>query len=118
VFTNPNGGSFAPITDTVVLDDTGHGVILFSPSGTTWKVTSVRVSVSTSVKEATVNIVNRQKRVSGTYSGSTGDIDPELNLILNDGERMGVVWDGGDPGAVATATITGSINPRGSTNVQ
>jgi hypothetical protein len=103
---------FGPLPGTVVLDGTGMGALRFAPVNSQWDVTNVSVQVSTAVNEATATIyvgqIGATYRHSGTYAGSTGDNNTlEAPIHLTDGQAMYVVWQGGDAGATATATVSG-----------
>ncbi len=105
-------GDLDPVTGSVVLDGSGNGAIRFAPAGTKWQIDNISVQVSTAVNEATATVYKRQigaaYRHSGTYAGSTGDNNQlEQPILLNDGEAMWVVWQGGDAGATATAVVIG-----------
>ena len=118
--TSPNGnaGAYGPLSASVVLDASGNGVVSFQATGVKLQINYTRVSVSTNTKEAIATIYKQQigaaYQVEGSMAGSTGDTSDTV-FYLNDGERIYVVWTGGDVGATATAVITGwsSVPDRG-----
>src|SRR6185436_10832211 len=102
--------SFSAYPVSVTLDASGNGAVAFQATGSNIRITNRSVRVSTSVAQAIAttykNQVGDNYRLDGTNSGSTGDnISNPIDLF--DGETVIVVWTGGDPGAVATATFSG-----------
>ncbi len=107
-----DNGILGPFPGSLVLDGNGYGALRFAPAGRTWDVYNVSVAVSSNINEATATIYKGQigavYRHSGTYAGSSGDNNQmDVPLHLEDGEAMYVVWENGDPGATATAVISG-----------
>lgn len=105
---------FGPIPSPVVLNGSGNGTVAFQPNGSNARVSNLYVKVSTSVKQAICTIylgqVSDSNIVNSTNSGSTGA--PAFGAIdIPDGTILYVVWTGGDAGATATATFTGTTIP-------
>lgn len=101
----------------VTLNGSGYGAIRIGPAGEQWWISRTMVRASTRVKEATTTIyqtnigANFQRDI--TYTGSTGDTS-DTNFHLTDGDCLWVEWVGGDPGAIATVTVSGNrSNPVG-----
>lgn len=109
---------FGPISQTVILDASGAGSVRFQAVGKKIEINNTSVSVGSAVNEAIATIYKGQigslYRLSGSYAGSTGDSNNDV-IRLDDGESIYVVWEGGDVGALATATISGwaSVPDRG-----
>jgi len=107
-------GNFSAYPVKVTLDGSGNGSVAFQAVGANVRISnlSVRVATQTAQAVATVykNQVGTDYRLSGTNSGSSGD-NLSIPTDLFDGERVIVVWTGGDPGAEATATFSGKQIP-------
>lgn len=105
------------VSGQVVLDMNGYGAIRIGPVGEGWFITRVMVSATSHVNEATctsyqTNIGEYFQR-DITYTGSTGDTS-DTTYTLTDGDALWFVWTGGDAGATATVSISGTrTNPRG-----
>lgn len=103
-------GLFGPVSASVVLDASGGGFVSFQATDKKLEINNLSVIVGSNVKESTANVYKGQVgalyRLSGSYAGSTGDSNNDT-IYLNQGERIIVVWTGGDVGATATATISG-----------
>lgn len=103
-------GLFGPVSASVVLGAGGTGYVRFQATDKKLEITNLSVSVSTAVNEAIATVYKGQigslYRLSGSYAGSTGDSNNDT-IYLNQGEAIYVVWDNGDVGATATATISG-----------
>ena len=120
---------------TVVLNGGGGGVARISPgqagapgsgvgagrnSGLLWNVDSVSVNVGTSVAQAQAALYvsygiqsNGAADFQGqTPTGSTGDTCT-LGVTLRPGDWISVVWTGGDPAAIATMKLFGTVTPPG-----
>lgn len=98
----------------VTLNASGTGTVTLAPGmGLRWALTVAAVSTSTSVKVPQCNIYmggspTPDNLVDGTFSGnldSTGRVD---GLPLMNGQKVMAVWTGGDVGAKATLSITGT----------
>jgi hypothetical protein len=68
------------------------------------------VYLSWGIQSATANDFQSQ-----TIRGSHGDTD-SINQTLKPQDWITAVWTGGDPGATATMTIQGTVNPPGVTS--
>lgn len=99
----------------VVLNGSGAGTAKIGPAahGVIWKPTVASVRVSTQVKSPTCLIyagdsATPDNFVDGTFTGaqnSTSNIDGQ---VLTLGQFVFAVWSGGDVGAQATLTVTGT----------
>jgi hypothetical protein len=99
----------------VVLDGTGSGTASVGPSasGETWAVSSVGVHASTNTAEATARVyagadASPRYFCDGTTWGSTGDSTGNVAGTIAVGSQVWAVWTGGDPGATAYLTVTGT----------
>jgi hypothetical protein len=105
---------FGPIPLSVVLDGTGMGTVSFQATGDNIRISNLFVKVSTQAAQAVCTFYKGQIgdgfTIGNTNSGSTGQIIGG-NIDLLDGEFLYIVWRGGDPGATATATVTGTTIP-------
>lgn len=120
---------------TVILDGAGGGKAMISPgqpgapgsgvgagrnSGLQWNVNAVSVNVASAVAQAQASLyVSYGIQSSGaadfqgqTPTGSTGDTCT-LGVTLRPGDWITVVWAGGDPGAIATMKLFGTVTPPG-----
>lgn len=102
-------------TATIVLDGSGNGTAKVGPASAreTWDAGNTAVSVATNAAEAQCKIYNGPAATpqyfrDGTLSGSTGDATGKASGPLKLGNWIWAVWTGGDPGSVATLTVTGS----------
>ena len=97
-----------------MLDESGNGSVGFQAVGNNVRITNLSVAVSSQNAQAKATTYKGQIgdafRISGTNSGSTGDNAPAA-IDLLDGEILYVVWTGGDPSAIATATFSGYVLP-------
>jgi hypothetical protein len=114
VMTNIPNGQFGPIFASAILDGTGKATVSFQVNGNNARITRLYVSVSSSVKQASVTIYKGQVATSsalGTIiSGSTGGL-ASGQIDITDGQTVYVVWTGGDAGATATAVFGGMAIP-------
>lgn len=109
-------GIILPGSVTVVLSGAGAGTAKIGPAGAreTWYAASAAVSCATNVAEASCRIyVGDQpipsNYVDGTLSGSTGDSTGRVSAApITLGRYVWAVWAGGDPGTVATLSVTGT----------
>lgn len=103
---------------TCVLDAAGAGQVRIGPmhSAETWAVRRVAVRVAP-VPPATAPVLEPEARVyrgaavdemmvDGTYTGSTNSTGVDLQMMP--GDVITVAWVYGDPGATATATVSGT----------
>jgi hypothetical protein len=101
------------------LDASGNGTLKMVPySGSlAWLPDVVSVKASTAAAEASCRIYigpspTDQWFVDGTLSGSTGDSTDRVagRQVDSHGASLWAVWEGGDPGAAATMTVSGTEN--------
>jgi len=107
----------------VTLDGSGNGTARLTPRGGTrnsgyiWHPNTLFVSCSTNTLEAqAVAYVSYgiqsnapTDAIGQTLSGSTGDTCG-MTQNLRPGDWITVKWTGGDPGAIATMRVTGSVD--------
>lgn len=99
----------------VTLDGSGNGTAGTGPTaqGETWAAGfSAAVHASTNASEATCRIycgagASPQYFTDGTTWGSTGDSTTNTPQ-MHTGQQVTAVWTGGDPGATAYLTCTGT----------
>lgn len=101
----------------VILDAAGNGMASIGPASTraVWTITGAATSTSTNVKEAVFDLFQNSKasKLGGTYTGSNDQIGfAGGTVVLRHGRLLGY-WTGGDPGALATLSLTGSITIGG-----
>lgn len=105
---------FGPIPASVTLDGSGNGTATFQPNGSNARITNLFVKVATAVNQAVCTIYRGQigdmYAINTTQSGSTGAAATGI-IDVQDGETLYIVWTGGDPGAIATATLIGTTVP-------
>jgi hypothetical protein len=100
----------------VVLSGSGAGTAKVGPLSAreVWSPSNVHVSVSTHVNEAECAIyvgdaVEARTYIDTTVSGSSGDSSDRVNATrVPVGWQVWAVWTGGDAGAIATLTVTGT----------
>jgi len=120
---------------TVTLDGSGNGTARISPgqpgapgsgvgasrnSGLKWDVSGVAVSVATKVSESVAKCFISYGIQSATpldfqgqtQTGSTGDTCT-VSASLRPGDWVTVTWTGGDPGALATMRVFGTLELPG-----
>ncbi len=105
--------SMQPLSEsyTTVLDASGNGHVSFGPNRQRQRWVpplTVAVSTSTSVKIPTAVLTMGSSQLGSTYSGS-GDADDLPAVTVLPGQRLTMTWTGGDVGAVATASIAGTV---------
>jgi len=98
----------------VTLDGNGNGTAYTGPqsSGEQWSGLTASVSVATNTKEATCRIYGGAAATPGYFAdgttwGSTGDSTSNVGAV-HVGGNVWAVWTGGDSGAKATMTVTGT----------
>lgn len=98
----------------VTLDGSGNGTASIGPlsPGERWSDLTVSVSVATNVAEATCRIYAGAAATPGYFAdgttwGSTGDSTTNAGIVCVGG-NVWAVWSGGDAGAKATMTISGT----------
>lgn len=101
------------------LDGSGNGTASVGPlsPGEQWAsgdagVLTAAVSVATNASEATCKTYAGAAATPGYFAdattwGSTGDSTQNLRTVKVGGQVF-AVWTGGDPGALATLTVTGT----------
>lgn len=76
----------------------------------TWHITTVAVKTSTNTLEPIAEVYlgppSPVNLLGGTYTGSL-DAGPE-NVVLQQGQFITCVWTGGDVGATATLSLSGT----------
>ena len=100
----------------VTLDGNGNGQAAIGPQRPRehWQVTSANVSVGTNVKESVCTAYmgvapTPASFMSSTVTGSTGDACG-INQDMQTGMQIFAVWQGGDPGAIATVVVNGTYS--------
>jgi hypothetical protein len=97
----------------VTLDQYGNGTVQAGPQipGVTWTVTLAACTTASVVNTPVFNLYLGdpipQNNLGGTYSGNNDEYTP-LSAVLPNGQYMTGQWTGGDPGALATMTLTGT----------
>lgn len=99
----------------VILNASGNGTASIGPNahGVTWKLTAVSVRVSTATKTPTCLVycgrdTTDANFVDGTYTGNQNSTANVNGQALALGDKVFAVWSGGDVGAQATVTVTGT----------
>jgi hypothetical protein len=96
------------------LDGAGNGIAYIGPEspGEQWLGLTASVRVATNVDEAICTVFAGAAATPGYFAdatswGSTGDSTSNLGTVLVGGNVF-AVWTGGDAGAQAVLTITGT----------
>lgn len=106
-----------PLSDAafVTLDGSGNGTAKLGPNahGVVWKPSRVAVKTTSTILSPTCqlfigNTATSENFIDGTYSGSQNATDSAVGQELRLGQYIWAVWTGGDVGAQATLTVTGS----------
>lgn len=99
----------------VTLDVSGNGTAKLGPAahGVAWKPSRVGVKTSTSVLSPKCIVYagsspTSDNFVDGTFTGQANATDAIVGQELRLGSYVWAVWTGGDAGAQATVTVTGS----------
>lgn len=93
------------------LDSSGNGSVTLQPSNAhqTWHVTNVVVQTNpsspTDVPECRITVGG--SIVDTTYNGNNDSSDSKYDVPP--GTSMVVSWTGGDPGILATVSVSGTI---------
>lgn len=97
-----------------VLDGSGNGTASIGPEsfGESWSGLAAAVKVATNAAEATCSVYAGAAATPGYFAGattwgSTGDSTTNLPVVKVGGQVF-AAWAGGDPGARATLTVTGT----------
>lgn len=101
---------------TVTLSGSGAGTAKVGPISAreSWAPSNVHVSASSNTNEAQCSIYvgdapTQRNFVDGTFSGSSGDSSDRAGATsVKVGQYVWAVWTGGDVGATATLTVTGT----------
>lgn len=100
----------------VKLNASGNGTASIGPISARerWSPDNVHVSVSSNTNEASCLIyvgdaAIQQNFRDGTFSGSSGDSTDKINADkVSVGQKIWAVWSGGDGGATASLSVTGT----------
>lgn len=99
----------------VVLNGSGAGTARVGPAahGVTWRPTVASVKVSTATLSPICNLfvgatATDDNFVDGSYTGEKNSTDAVAGQELVLGQYVFAVWSGGDPGAQATVTVSGT----------
>jgi hypothetical protein len=98
-------------TYTTVLNASGNGSVSFGPNRQRQKWTpplTVAVATSSAVKIPAAILTMGAQQLGSTYTGS-GDADDLPAVTVLPGQKLTVTWTGGDVGAVASASIAGTV---------
>lgn len=103
------------VSASVTLDGSGNGTVQLGPSipGVSWTPATVAITVNpvsaTVVSQFGLYNGNLQPGnfIGGTYTGDSNSTDVSA-VTLHPGNVLTGVWSGGNPGATATMTITGT----------
>lgn len=105
----------------VVLDGSGNGVASLGPviARQHWQVLSASVKTTqptgTVVNDAACDLyvgsnINQSTFVSHTITGSSGDTCGLGSQDIQPGMQVWAKWTGGDPGATAVVTVSGTYS--------
>jgi len=95
---------------TVKLDASGNGTLKMGPTrrGQTWKPTLLAVSIPSPTKVPSATVTNGSVGLGETFTGS-GDSTDLTGTTVYAGQQITITWTGGDANAVATASISGTV---------
>lgn len=102
----------------VTLDGSGNGTVSMGPvTGERWKLTNAGVRTNTSSNPA-ANVPQCRIYIGGapidsffidgTFTGNLNSTSRVSGIPVGNGQRIWAVWQGGDPGSVATLSIIGT----------
>ena len=105
-----------PLTQdaSVVLNSSGNGTASIGPTvGQKWRLRTASIIVPGAILIPQCKIYMGGAAidpffVDGTYTGALASTSNVNGKPLTNGQRIFAVWTGGDPGATATLTITGT----------
>lgn len=102
----------------VTLDGSGNGKATIGPVNQfqTWNVTNEGCTVTTNVNEPQFRLFQSNGTSAGTYLGGSnqGSNDSaSIDVTLYPGMKLTGQWTGGDPGAVATLALQGTVTVPG-----
>lgn len=98
----------------VTLDGSGNGAIIIGPQYAMqkWIPTGVSCQTTTNVSEPVFKVYHGKSSgaqlLDGTYTGSN-DSTTMGNIFIYHGDALYCAWTGGDPGAIASVTISGTM---------
>ena len=99
----------------VTLNGSGNGTVKIGPGahGVVWKPSRIAVKVSSATLSPTCqifigNTATAENFIDGTFTGQQNATDSAVGQELRLGQYVWAVWTGGDVGAQATVTVTGS----------
>lgn len=99
----------------VTLDGSGNGTARLGPNahGVVWKPSRVAIKTSSAVLSPVCqlfagNTATSENFIDGTFTGQQNATDSIVGQELRLGMYVWAVWTGGDIGAQATVTVTGS----------
>lgn len=96
----------------VTLDGTGAGSVSFGPNriGQSWTgPMTIAVNTSSANLVTTARVTMGSVSLGTSYTGSA-DSDEISSVTVHVGQKITVAWTGGDPGAVATASLSCTVN--------
>jgi hypothetical protein len=96
------------VTGSVILSAAGSGTVKLSPgsSRVTWHPNNAQVNVSSNTNEPTAVLsLNGTTKLASTYTGSNDSTS--LDCLVRNG-FIQCTWTGGDAGARATLSLTGT----------
>lgn len=113
-----NAGTAGAVYGATIVQGGGNGTAQTGPAspGEIWRPTQVSVSCSAVVTSGTCQAsiyagaaAAQSAFVDGTFSGDTGDTTDAIGgRVVNPGESVFAVWQGGVPGATATLVVSGT----------
>jgi hypothetical protein len=99
----------------VTLNASGNGTAKIGPAahGIVWKPTRVAIKTSTAVLSPVCQLfvgtaATSDNFIDGTFTGQQNATDAVVGQEVRIGSYVWAVWTGGDVGAQATLTVTGS----------
>ena len=99
----------------VTLNGSGAGTARLGPAahGVVWKPSRIAIKTSSAVLSPTCqvyvgNAATSENFIDGTFTGQQNATDSAVGQQLRLGMYVWAVWTGGDAGAQATLTVTGS----------
>lgn len=106
-----------PLSESVsaILNASGNATVRIGPNapGVVWKPTVVAVRTSTAVLSPVCQVyagssATPDNFVDGTFTGQQNNTDGIAGQVLRLGQYVWAVWTGGDVGAQAVLTVTGT----------
>lgn len=103
----------SPLTEnyTVKLDGSGNGKVSFGPTRARQRwiaPLTIAVTTSTAVLIPTATVTMGAQNLGSSYTGSA-DSNDLPNITVYPGQLITVTWTGGDANAIATASVTGTV---------